>query len=101
MGIPSVPMITMRFQELVTTIAYKKGIPNMRITYTPHPITDRPAELCRKYIAGNDLITGKPMLEEIYGSLTRPLSADDSKAGFLKRDPRPRLLEPNTPEVFP
>jgi hypothetical protein len=98
MGVPAVPMITMRFQELVTTISYKKGIPNMRITYTPHPITDRPAELCKKYVAGNDPITGKPMLEEIYASLTRPLSAEDAKAGFLQRDRRPRLLEPNTPE---
>jgi hypothetical protein len=91
-------MITQRFQELVTTISYKKGIPNMRITYTPHPITDRPADLCRKYIAGNDPLTGTPMLEEIYAGLTKPLSAEDSKAGFLKRDPRPRLFEPNTPD---
>jgi hypothetical protein len=98
MGVPAVPMITQRFKELVTTISYKKGIPNMRITYTPHPITDRPAELCRKYVAGNDPLTGQPMLEEIYAGLTKPLSAEDSKAGFLKRDPRPRLLEPNTPD---
>jgi hypothetical protein len=91
-------MITMRFQELVTTTAFKKGIPNLRITYTPHPITDRPADLCKKYIAGNDPITGKPMLEEIYASLTRKLSAEDSKGGFLKRDPRPRLLPPDTAE---
>ncbi len=70
----------------------------MRITYTPHPITDRPAELCRKYVAGNDPVTGQPMLEEIYAGLTKPLSAEDSKAGFLKRDPRPRLLQPDTPE---
>ncbi len=91
-------MITQRFQELVTTIAYKKGIPHMRITYTPHPITDRPAELCRKYVAGNDPLTGRPMLEEIYDSLTRPLSAEDAKGGFLKREPRPRLLPPDTPD---
>ena len=91
-------MITQRFQELVTTIAYKKGIPNMRITYTPHPITDRPAELCREYVAGNDPLTGRPMLEEIYDSLTRPLSAEDGKGGFLKREPRPRLLPPDTAE---
>jgi hypothetical protein len=98
MGIPSVPMITGRFQELVTTIAYKKGIPNIRITYTPHPITDRPADLCRKYVAGNDPNTGQPMLEEIYAGLTKPLSEEDKKAGFLKRDPRPRLLPPDTPD---
>ncbi len=98
MGIPTVPMITQRFKELVTTISYKKGIPNMRITYTPHPITDRPADVCRKYVAGNDPLTGQPMLEEIYAGLTKPLSQEDRKAGFLKRDPRPRLLEPNTPD---
>ena len=75
-------MITMRFKELVTTISYKKGIPNMRITYTPHPITDRPADLCRKYVAGNDPLTGKPMLEEIYEGLTKPLSEEDKKGGI-------------------
>ncbi len=90
-------MITQRFEELVTTTAFKKGIPNLRIAYTPHPITDRPAELCRKYVAGNDPLTRKPMLEEIYEYLTKPLSEEDSKAGFLKRDPRPRLFEPDTP----
>ena len=96
MGIPAVPMITQRFQELVTTTAFKKGIPNLRFTYTPHPITDRPADLCKKYVAGNDPLTGKKMLEEIYDNLTRPLSAEDSKGGFLKREPRPRLLPPDT-----
>ena len=98
MGVPAVPMITERFEELVTTIAFKKGIPNMRITYTPHPITDRPAELCRKYVAGNDPVTGRPMLEEIYSSLTRPLSAVDSKPGYLEREPRPRVFPPDTPD---
>jgi len=96
MGIPSVPMITARFKELVTTISYKKGIPNMRIVYTPHPITDRPRDLCDKYVQGADPNTGKPMLEEIYSGLMTPLSAEDAKAGFLKRDPRPRLLPPDT-----
>jgi hypothetical protein len=91
-------MITARFKELVTTISYKKGIPNMRITYTPHPITDRPADLCRKYVAGNDPNTGQPMLEEIYGGLTKPLSEEDRKAGFLSRGDRPRLLKPDTAE---
>jgi hypothetical protein len=96
MGIPSVPMITARFKELVTTTAFKKGIPNMRITYTPHPITDRPRDLCDKYVQGTDPNSGQPMLEQIYAGLTKPLSAEDAKAGFLQRDPRPRLLPPDT-----
>lgn len=98
MGVPAIPMITSRFEELVTTTAFKKGIPSLRIVYTPHPITDRPAELCRKYITGNDPNTGKPMLGEIYSGLTQSVSAIDAKAGFLERDPRPRLFPPDTPE---
>ena len=91
-------MITSRFVELVTTTAFKKGIPNLRITYTPHPITDRPAELCRKYIAGNDPVSGRPMMEQIYDSLTRRLSEEDSRGGYLKREPRTRLLSADTPD---
>lgn len=68
----------------------------MRITYTPHPITDRPADLCREYIAGNDPINALPMLEGIYAGLSDALSEEDGRGGFLKRDPRPRLLPPDT-----
>ena len=92
------PMITQRFEELVTTTAFKKGIPNLRITYTPHPITDRPADLCREYIAGKDPLTGRPLLEQIYDGLTRKLSAEDAKAGFIKREERKRLIGPDTPD---
>jgi hypothetical protein len=98
MGIPAIPLITERFEVLVTTTAFKKGIPNTRIVYTPHPITDRPADLCKEYIAGNDPLTGQPMLDEIYTGLTKKLSSEDSKGGFLKREPRPRLLPPDTAE---
>jgi hypothetical protein len=70
----------------------------MRIVYTPHPVTDRPAALCRKYLESNDPITGKPILEEIVAGLTKPLSDEDQKTGFLPRPPRKRLLEPDTAE---
>jgi hypothetical protein len=91
-------MITSRFQELASTTAFKKGIPNLRIVYTPHPITDRPAELCREYIAGNNPLSNKPMLDEIYSGLVTPLSAIDAKAGFLEREARPRLFPADTAE---
>jgi hypothetical protein len=98
LGIPTVPIITRRFQELVTAIAFKKGIPNMRMVYAPHPVTDRSAELCRNYVEGKDPITGKPILEEIAAGLTKPLSEEDKRTGFLSRPPRTRLLGPDTAE---
>ena len=68
---------------------------NMRFTFVPHPITGTSADLCRKYLQGNDPITGKPVLQEIIAALTDPLSSEDKKTGFIER-PTPRLLEPDT-----
>ena len=96
MGIPAIPMVTRRFVELASTTAFKKGIPNLRITYVPHPITDRSAELSNTYLNGNDPVSGKPMLKEIYDGLTRPLSAQDRKTGFMEREKRTRFLTPDT-----
>jgi hypothetical protein len=82
--------------ELASSTAYKKGIPELRIVYAPHPITDQPAEVCRKFLEGNDPHTGKPMLDEIISAITKPLSEEEKKRGFLKRDPRPKFLPPDT-----
>jgi len=68
----------------------------MRMVYTPHPVTDRPAALCRKYLEGRDPLTGVPILEEIVSGLTIPLSDEDKGTGFLPREPRRRFLEPDT-----
>jgi len=68
----------------------------LRINYTPHPITDRKADACRKFLEGNDPTTGKPLLEGIIDSISRPLSKEEKKRGFLKRAPRPRFLPPDT-----
>ena len=70
----------------------------MRMAYTPHPVTDRPGALCRKYLEGKDPITGKPILEEIIAGLTKPLSDEEKQTGFLPRAPRTRLLPPDTAE---
>jgi hypothetical protein len=82
----------------VTTYAFKKGMPGERFTFVPHPITGTPAATCRKYLEGNDPITGKPVLQEIIGALTNPLSDEDAgKTGkrFIER-PTPRLVPPDT-----
>ena len=70
-------------------------MPNERFTFVPHPITGTPADVCRKYLEGNDPITGKPVLQEIIGALTTPLSDEDKKTGFITR-PTARLVKPDT-----
>ena len=70
----------------------------MRMVYTPHPVTNRSAERCRKYLEGKDPLTGVPILEEIVSALILPLADKDKGAGFLPREPRRRLLEPDTVE---
>jgi hypothetical protein len=72
-------------------------MPNQRFTFVPHPITGIPAETCRKYLQSNDPLTGKPVLEEIIGALTDPVSEEDKKKGFIE-DPTPRLVPPDTAE---
>jgi hypothetical protein len=70
-------------------------MPNQRFTFVPHPITGVPAATCRKYLQGNDPITGKPVLQEIIAALTDPLSAEDKKTGFIEV-PTPRLVPADT-----
>lgn len=98
LGVPTVPVITRRFQELVASMAFKRGIPNLRMVYTPHPVTNRSAGLSRKYLKGDDPLTGIPILEEIVSALTTPVAEKDRGSGFLPREPRRRFLEPDTAE---
>jgi hypothetical protein len=72
-------------------------MPNHRFTFVPHPIAGTSAETCRKYIEGNDPVTGKPVLKEIIDALTVPLSNEDKKEGTIER-PTPRMVEPDTEE---
>jgi hypothetical protein len=97
LGIPTAPVVTQRFEELVKTISYKKGMPKQRFTFVPHPVAGRPPELCRKYMEGNDPSTGKPIVQELIAALTMPLTAEEKRTGFLSRPPHTRLLDPDFP----
>jgi hypothetical protein len=58
-------------------------MPHERITFTPHPVWGKTPEELRAYVEGNDPVSGKPMMPEIVGALTRPLSAEESKTGTI------------------
>jgi len=97
MGVPTAPVITQRFQELVKTISWKKGMPKQRFTFVPHPVAGRPPDLCNQYVRDKDPVTGKAIVEELVAALTSPLTVEEKRTGFLTRDPQARLLQPDTP----
>ena len=76
---PTAPVVTQRFEQLVKTISFKKGMPNQRFTFVPHPVAGRTPELCNKYMRGNDPVTGKPIVDELIAALTKPLTAEEKK----------------------
>jgi hypothetical protein len=97
LGVPTAPLISFaEFPELVRKAAYNKGVPNLRLIFMPY-IVRMSAAACRKYLEGNDPITGKPVLKEIVDALTKPLTGDEIKKGVITR-PVPRLLDTDTPE---
>ncbi len=92
---PAAPIVTMRFQELAEKTATSRGMPRERFTYLPHPVSNKTAAECRKYLEGNDPLTGKPVVEEIVTALTKPLAEEDKKTGFIEA-PRERFLKADT-----
>jgi hypothetical protein len=72
-------------------------MPFQRLVFVPHPVGGQSVEMLRTYVEGKDPITGKPVMEEIIEALTKSLTDEEKKTGFLEESV-PRLLEPDTPE---
>lgn len=90
-GIPTAPLVTSAFPDLVRAVSYKAGMPRLRFTFVPHPVSGKgPAEL-REYVRGADPVAGTPVMDGIVQALTAPLTAEEAKTGELQR-PVPRLL---------
>ncbi len=95
--VPMAPVVTDAFPEFIRNLAYKNGMPKLRFTFVPHPFTNRPFEVHRRYLEGSDPISGKPVLEEIVETLTKPTTDVEKKTGTIER-PAPTRLQPDTPE---
>jgi hypothetical protein len=68
MGIPTAPVVTAGFPNLIRSFAYKKGMPELRLTFIPHP-SARPVEVQQEYIKGKDPISGNQSLNKSLRSL--------------------------------
>ena len=97
LGLPTAPIVTEAFPDLIRSFAYKKGMPRLRFSFLPHPFANRPIELQRRYLEGNDPISGKPVMQEMIDALTKPTTAEEKKSGTIERS-NPRFVEPDSPE---
>src|SRR3972149_5217541 len=97
LGIPTAPVVTQAFPDLIRSFAYKKGMTELRFTFVPHPFANRPIEVHRTYLEGNDPISGKSVIQGIVDALTMPTTEEAKKTGTIGRS-APRLLGPDTPD---
>jgi len=96
MGIPATPMVTQAFKELAILNVAKRGMPKLRITFTPHPVAAKTPEQLHAYVEGNDPVSDKPMMKEIVDALTIPLSSEEKKTGVVQVSIGPETYGPDT-----
>jgi hypothetical protein len=96
LGVPAVPVVSGRYREVAETSVELSGVP-MRIAFVPHPVWGQPPSVLQGFLTGNDPVTGKTVIDEIFEGLTKPLTVKEKKKGTLQR-PVERLVGPDSPE---
>lgn len=99
MGIPTAPLVTSAFSDLVKAVAIKAGMPELRFSFVPHPVGGKPPAVLRDYVLGASPVSGRPVLGEITGALTRQLTEVERRTGALERSV-PRLLGADSEEAL-
>jgi hypothetical protein len=83
MGFPTAPMVTIAFKDLAKSNAAGRGMPLERICFTPHPVWGKTDAEMYAYLEGNDPVSGKPLMKEVIGALTDPLTEEEKKTGAV------------------
>ncbi|HEY6444086.1 MAG TPA: UGSC family (seleno)protein [Candidatus Acidoferrales bacterium] len=96
MGVPTSPVVTVAFEQECKTNAAKRGMPRLRLVFSPHPVWGKTPEQLWGYMNGPDPATQKPMMQEVIGALTKPLTAADTKTGKETPSVGPPTFEPDT-----
>ncbi|MCC6201651.1 MAG: hypothetical protein IT494_01445 [Gammaproteobacteria bacterium] len=77
-------------------VSYNTGMP-IRYAAVPFPFSGQKLEVLRRYIEGNDLVSGKPLMQALVDGLTKPLTADERSSGTPSQaKAEPRLLPADT-----
>jgi hypothetical protein len=74
-------MVTIAFKDLAKSNSAQRGMPHERICFTPHPVWGKTDAEMYAYLEGNDPVSGKPLMKEVIGALTDPLTAEETKTG--------------------
>ncbi|MBN1189374.1 MAG: hypothetical protein JXA46_06470 [Dehalococcoidales bacterium] len=74
---------------------YCNGAP-LRFTVFPLPVAGVSRAVHEKYLAGNDPVTGRPIIQEIIECLTLPLQPEEQLTGLPAGAVEPRTLTPDT-----
>ncbi len=72
------------------------GMP-IRFVGFPFPVAGQPQEVHRRYVRGNDMLTGRPMMTVIIEGLTKPRTEEEKYSGPAPAPkPEPRFLPADT-----
>jgi hypothetical protein len=96
MGVPTSPVVTVAFEQECKANAAKRGMPRLRLVFSPHPVWGKTPEQLWAYMNGPDPATQRPMMQEVIGALTKPLTAADTKTGKETPSVGPPTFEPDT-----
>lgn len=94
-GMPTAPIVTSRFADYVIRDGHSHGM-NLRWTFPPYPVGWVPRETLRKYVQGDDPVTGVKLMTEIIDALTKPLTDAEKNPEISERPKRSRLLKPDS-----
>jgi hypothetical protein len=96
-----IPTVSVANENIVTFginahFKYSTGMP-LRFVGAPYPFTGLKEEKLKTYLEGKDKVTGKPIMQAIVDCLTKPLTAEEKRAGIpADAAPEPRFLPPDT-----
>jgi hypothetical protein len=94
-GVPTAPIVTARFADYVIRDGRSHGM-NLRWSFPPYPVGWVSMETIKKYVQGDDPVTGVKLMTEIIDALTKPLTEAEKNPEIIIKSKRPRLLEPDT-----
>lgn len=69
---------------------------NLRFSFPPYPVVGMSRAELRKYVEGNDPVTGKPLMQEVIDALTKPVTEQEMNPVRVRKPKQSRLLRPST-----